>query len=190
MPQSNAFKFANNILTNGGYDAADLVGAAGGITMADQWRISATYSYSGSQAYVTLSSNWERVDTDGFGLLGTGMTESSGVFTFPSTGIYLVTFTAHADTSTNNARFVGGSIFTTTDGTNFTESMQIAGNALASTMANDTRTTVTGQFQFDVTNVTTHKVRFEVTSNVNTTSFLGSTGASYTCAGFIRLGDT
>jgi len=30
MPQSNAFKFANNILTNGGYDAADLVGAAGG----------------------------------------------------------------------------------------------------------------------------------------------------------------
>ena len=31
MPQSNAFKFANNILTNGGYDAADLVGAAGGV---------------------------------------------------------------------------------------------------------------------------------------------------------------
>ena len=32
MPQSNAFKFANNILTNGGYDAADLVGAVGGGT--------------------------------------------------------------------------------------------------------------------------------------------------------------
>ena len=31
MPQSNAFKFANNILTNGGYDAADLVGAVGGV---------------------------------------------------------------------------------------------------------------------------------------------------------------
>ncbi len=30
MAQSNAFKFANNILTNGGYDAADLVGTAGG----------------------------------------------------------------------------------------------------------------------------------------------------------------
>ena len=28
--QSNAFKFANNILTNGGFDAADLVGAVGG----------------------------------------------------------------------------------------------------------------------------------------------------------------
>ena len=32
MAISNAFKFANNILTNGGYDAADLVGAAGGPT--------------------------------------------------------------------------------------------------------------------------------------------------------------
>ena len=32
MAQSNAFKFANNILTNGGYDAADLVGTVGGAT--------------------------------------------------------------------------------------------------------------------------------------------------------------
>jgi hypothetical protein len=175
-------------VANGGTNLSS--GFANGITMADQWRITATYSYSASQAYATLTSNWERVDTDGFGLLGTGMTQSSGVFTFPSTGIYLVTFTAHADTATNNARFVGGSIFTTTDGTNFGESNQINGNALASTMANNVRTTVTGQFQFDVTNVTTHKVRFEVTSNQNTTSFIGDTDASYTCAGFIRLGDT
>jgi len=161
-----------------------------GITMADQWRITANYSYTASQAYATLSSNWERVDTDGFGLLGTGMTESSGVFTFPSTGIYLVTFTAHAETATNNARFVGGSIYTTTDGSTFDESGQISGNALASTMGSGTRTTVTGQFQFDVTNVTTHKVKFQVTSNQNTTTYLGTTDASYTCAGFIRLGDT
>jgi hypothetical protein len=166
------------------------VATTNGITEADQWRLSADYSYSANQAYATLTANWERVDTDGFGLLGTGMTQSSGVFTFPSTGIYLVTFTAHAETATNNARFVGGSIFTTTDGTNFTESNQINGNALASTMGNGTRTTVTGQFQFDVTNVATHKVRFEVTSNVNTTTYIGSTDANYTCAGFIRLGDT
>ncbi len=161
-----------------------------GITEADQWRLSTSYSYSGSQSYATLTSNWERVDTDGFGLLGTGMTQSSGVFTFPSTGIYLVTFTAHAETSTNNARFVGASIFTTTDGSTFSESGQYSGNALASTMGSGTRTTVTGQFQFDVTNVTTHKVRFEVTSNQNTTSYLGDTTGSYTCVGFIRLGDT
>jgi hypothetical protein len=60
----------------------------GGITEADQWRITASSSTSGQ---VEINSNWERVDSRGLGTLGTGMTESSGIFTFPSTGIYLVT---------------------------------------------------------------------------------------------------
>ena len=54
----------------------------GGITEADQWRITDDFTPSG---YVTA--NWERNDTN-FDKIGTGMTESSGVFTFPSTGIY------------------------------------------------------------------------------------------------------
>ena len=57
----------------------------GGITEADQWRLTANTSVPGD-----ITTNWERVDTDGFGYLGTGMTESSGIFSFPSTGIYLV----------------------------------------------------------------------------------------------------
>ncbi len=39
MAQSNAFKFANNILTNGGYDATDLVGAVGGGTNTPAFRV-------------------------------------------------------------------------------------------------------------------------------------------------------
>ena len=56
MPQSNAFKFANNILTNGGYDAADLVGAVGGgkvlqvITATDSTQRSLT-----STSFITTS---------------------------------------------------------------------------------------------------------------------------------------
>ena len=47
MAQSNAFKFANNILTNGGFDAADLVGAAGGTnTPAFRATMSATQTLS------------------------------------------------------------------------------------------------------------------------------------------------
>jgi hypothetical protein len=161
-----------------------------GIAMADQWRLSASYSYSGSQAYVQLTSNWERADTDGFGKIGTGMSESSGTFSFPQTGVYLITFTAHAETATNNSRFVGGAIFTTTDNSTYNEATEINGNALASTMGAGTRTTVTGQFIFDVTDITTHKVQFKVTSNVNTTSYLGSTSSNATSATFIRLGDT
>ena len=54
----------------------------GGLTMVDQWRLS---SDSGENNGV-IDSYWERCDSYGFGGLGTGMTESSGVFTFPSTG--------------------------------------------------------------------------------------------------------
>ncbi len=59
-----------------------------GISQADQWRIKSSYDYPSSGA-TQLTANWERIDTDSPGLIGSGMTESSGVFTFPSTGIYL-----------------------------------------------------------------------------------------------------
>ena len=62
--------------------------SANGITEADQWRI--TTDLSGDQT--PISTNWERVDSYGLGYFGTGMTESSGTFTFPSTGIWLVRF--------------------------------------------------------------------------------------------------
>ena len=54
MPQSNAFKFANNILTNGGYDAADLVGAAGGSS--DYVKLATT----------SVTSNTASVSIDGY----------------------------------------------------------------------------------------------------------------------------
>ena len=52
----------------------------GGLTMADQWRL----SHTGSEFNGNLVDHWERCDSYGFGQLGTGMTESSGVFTFPT----------------------------------------------------------------------------------------------------------
>jgi hypothetical protein len=56
-----------------------------GITMADQWRLTATTN-SGTNADVTT--NWERVDTDGWGGIGTGLTESSGIFSFPNRNLF------------------------------------------------------------------------------------------------------
>ena len=61
-----------------------------GITEADMWRINSAFS-----GYVDpITSNWERADTDNFSVLGTGLSESSGIFSFPSTGYYFVIFTA------------------------------------------------------------------------------------------------
>ena len=67
--------------------------------------------------------NLEKVEVnendDGtFSKIGTGMTESSGVFSFASTGVYLINFTA-AFTLNGSDRAIGIEIDTTTDGSSF-----------------------------------------------------------------------
>ena len=57
----------------------------GAITAASQWRL--TTSFTGEAD--TMDSNLEEVDTDGGGVIGTSMTESSGIFTFPSRRFHL-----------------------------------------------------------------------------------------------------
>ena len=58
------------------------------ITEVDQWRVTASFTTDDADP---IGANWERTDTN-FTKIGTGMTESSGVFTFPSTGIWRVDF--------------------------------------------------------------------------------------------------
>ena len=60
---------------------------ASGITEIDQHRIT---SNTGAGTNADVTANWERVDTDGFAKLGTGVGQSSGIFTFPSTGFWLI----------------------------------------------------------------------------------------------------
>ena len=57
-----------------------------GISEADVWRLTA--GNTGDQT--PISANWARNNEAGTSLLGTGMSESSGVFTFPSTGHWFV----------------------------------------------------------------------------------------------------
>ena len=63
-----------------------------GVTEADQWRVTANFTNASNGVDEDITSNWERADTHSFNLTGTGMTESSGVFSFPSTGKYYVEF--------------------------------------------------------------------------------------------------
>ena len=140
-----------------------------GISMADQWRLNANKTGTG-----VISANLERVDTDGYGQLGTGMTESSGNFTFPSTGIYLIGLTIATDNNVNV------SIETTQDNSSY--------NAAAVAKADSSTQTGTTQFIFDVTDTSTHKVNFNVFSISGTLQ--GSTDLNNTSFTFIRLGDT
>ena len=70
-------------------NGSSLTGISAGITMCDTWRITASFNHTNGD----LTSNWSRQQTPAthFGGFGSAMTESSGVFTFPSNGHYLVT---------------------------------------------------------------------------------------------------
>ena len=72
------------------YAFTGTVTGAGGVTEIDMWRLNANVSGSGSSTFTKVTSSWERADSDGFGVKGTGLTESSGVFTFPSTGYWKI----------------------------------------------------------------------------------------------------
>ena len=158
---------------------ANLTGT--GITQADQWRITSGFNAS-SSAYIT--SNWERVDTDGFGQIGTGMSQSSGEFTFPSTGIYLIDFRSRG-LSSSVSTYVGIKIYTTLNNSSYDE----ASNSYDSVASNGKYFAVGCQHIFDVTSTSTHKVKFQAESEA-TASFHGNSDRTDTGVSFLRLGDT
>ena len=155
-----------------------------GITMADQWRL--TSDLSGTNPNTFITSNWERVDTAGQGTLGTGMSESSGVFTFPSTGIYKVDFQFNAY-STSSVRYVGARIQVTTDNNTYTiisdSSDGISVPATSSWGTSQTSSLI------DVTNTSNVKVKFNY-YGIDSVTFAGSSTQNRTFVTFIRLGDT
>ena len=162
-----------------------------GITVADSWRLTTNIT-STTEAFIT--SNWVRNLTNAqsggyfhMGAIGSAMTESSGAFSFPSTGVYLVRFYCTADTNNSSNKFFEANIQATRD--NFSSTQMFArgyGNMYNST--SNTYVTAISEGMFDVTDTSTHKVKFQYSAGNNVTI----RGISYnlTYVTFIRLGDT
>ena len=153
-----------------------------GITEAQQWRL--TTDFTGDA--IPIASNWEIVDTTGQGYLGTGMTQSSGVFTFPSTGIWFVQFTVSYNQSGGTDTLLESNISVTTNNSSFTDQCRCFTELGASgeNQSVDTSTII------DVTDTSNVKVRFNVSSNASSNTVRGSSGNNQTFVTFIRLGDT
>ena len=163
-----------------------LTSDTGGLTEADSWRL--TTNFSGDAT--PIASNLERDDVRGNGLLGTGMTQSSGVFTFPSTGIYLVVFQAtfvnQGPVSADNG--ISPVINVTTDGgsnwyTGARRYMFGHGSVNYYTLSEVFKIV-------DVTDTSQVKVRFDIQNNGNNFTVEGHTDINNTAMYFIRLGDT
>ena len=157
-------------------------GAGGGITMVDHWRVTSTSTLNSA---TDITSNLARFSGDGFGGIGTGMTESSGVFTFPSTGIYYVTMrvSGRANQASN---FAGCAIRTTTDGGSNYSNFSFAYNDTAFSASHFSAFT---QAVIDVTDTSQVKVVFRYNSD-NLSYFDNDNTQGYTQMTFIRLGDT
>jgi len=152
---------------------------ANGITMADHWRLTASTN-SGTSA--TIATNWERVDDNCFEKIGTGMTESSGIFSFPSTGKYLVTEFWTVNGANGDLFRITGNI--TIDNSNFvTRTDTIVSGAVAYKAFGN-------QYLVDVTDISNVKIRFDTGSFASGTVLIGSTDDNRSSVSFLRIGDT
>ena len=171
-----------DMLANNAVTSAKSSGISG-LSMVDQWRVTSDFNVT-SFAYIT--SNWERNDSSGYDKLGTGMSESSGEFSFPSTGIYLVRAVISWYPSGGGVNYNRVGIHTTTNGSDYAaRAYSWSGVESASQYQN-----MMAEIIFDVTNVSTHKVKFQMGASNTRPIVKGGTDDNRSFATFIRLGDT
>lgn len=164
--------------------ADSITSGAVGITQADIWRVNSDIS-STSTATV-IASNLERADDATSGLIGSGMSHSSGIFTFPQTGIYEVTFLA-SYFKEGDTRYVVSQIEATADNSNYDTVAYVLHHIEQSYSI--AHASVISHALVDVTNTSNVKVRFlhrtEASATLNSESDKNNTYMK-----FIRLGDT
>ena len=168
---------ANQILQiNSGATAPEWVAKPQGIAEADMWRMTSNSGTTAQDPVTPL----ERVDDATFAKIGTGMTESSGIFTFPETGLWWIRYSWDGDSGN-----VGGhqKIHASTDsGSSYDElTSPHTGDGQGWYVSASTEAFV------NVTNASTFRVKFE---KVGAWNMYGNTSVNRTMMTFIRLGDS
>jgi hypothetical protein len=157
-----------------------------GVTHASQWRLTADFT----NTAVPIQLNLAEVNAPvGFGVLGSSMTLSSGKFTFPSTGYWLITFCTvfHCGTTSVDNQSAIQTCIDHTAGPTFVNAAWGSESGQGSQLG-----TQSISYIFDVTNTAECKCQFTIpyvstTTNVTTK---GDTAFNETCMTFIKLGDT
>jgi len=155
-----------------------------GITHASQWRITSNHTGAGF-----LTANWAVAGVSGPGTLGSGMTESSGVFEFPSTGFWLIDFVVLCGDASIN-RYIGTNIFITNDGgSTFTEVTKAYNNIYYDT-GDPYWCSASTKYLFDVDVLADDKIKFHAHAADAAAEHFGHADMNQTYVTFIRLGDT
>ena len=153
------------------------------ISMVDQFRLTAQLQANADP----ISSNLERVDDATFSKIGTGMSLSSGVYTFPVTGLYLVG--CHAEFQISQDIGAEVQTFVSSDsGSNFDIVAVAMGGEQGTSFSHFTSYSCT---YVNVTDASTFRVKFKADGFASTdTRLRGDTGYNMTSFDFIRLGDS
>ena len=158
----------------------------GGITMVDNWRLNSSFTTSDANP---ISSNLERNDqaAPSFGYYGSQMSESSGIFTFPSTGIYYVVANIQFYLNGDN-QYTGIEIAATANNSSY--DARAVNYSHIKNVSNPTYSFVHCNAMFDITDTSNQKVRFRVVATSSSTTIVADTNYDHTFFRFIRLGDT
>jgi len=152
-----------------------------GITMVDQFKLTADHS----NGDIT---DLARCANTAFGRIGTGMSVSSGIFTFPSTGIYLVMPKVVFRTDSDGDRTMEVFTQVTTNNSSYEKIDDIVSGD-GDVDGNPTNSTATSFVLVDVTDTSNVKVKFTTDSvDQHIEAFEGT--YNMTTFTFVRLGDT
>ena len=168
---------------SGNFLRGDKTWASADVKHADMWYMTAAVT---TAADLTA---WSSVTTDksDSDRIGTAITESSGVFTFPETGIYWIILTINIAGLTDD--IIGTKIQTSVDnGSTWVGATYVTGSAY-----NSSENSMVHNYLFDVASITggtTRQCKFSATSVDVGSSIIGHASTPKTTAMFVRLGDT
>ena len=163
---------------------ANLTGISAGIEMAQQWRL--TSSSSGNQTPLTA---WEAIDTGGQGNIGSAMSVRSGIYTYPTTGIYLILFTL-SGYSDNHTQNVIGSIEHTTNNSSYSTVASGFDGIYDFNNSYPSWGDTFSMHMVDITDTSQQKTRFVYGAGQGGEYVHGNSNYSYTTVTFIRLAAT
>jgi len=158
-----------------------------GIEQADKWALTGNYNLSSASTYYTITGTWARSTSAGYSgssSIGSAMTESSGVFTFPSTGIYYIVYDCITGTS-NDQLNMWSYITVGSDNTSTTYLSVKASSGDSGTM-----NTCTHSALLDVTDTSAQKVFVRGYASNTGTYISGNANLQRSTLTFIRVGDT
>ena len=160
-----------------------------GIKNAQSFYLSGSKTISaGSQT--TIDSAWSALDTTKVGIIGSAsnITVSSGVFSFATTGIYLIQTTMNFyENSGSNSRYVMGNIEVTANNSSYSVVAQATGQRSNTSGGSNDNNVVYPSAMVDVDDTSNVKVRLSAMSETESKTETQNKGFQIR---FIRLGDT